>query len=156
MRTLWLAFPLALTACGGEPQGETAAPEPASAATPAAAPIGSAAQPTSGAIIPVRFHGVWDDENASCDQDTDLRLDIEADGIGFYESHGTPTRVTEGPDNSAMLDLAMAGEGDTWAMSMTLSLTGQSAGADKRLIVQHKGEPRQPAPEPLRLKPCPA
>lgn len=147
-----LALPLfALCACGGEAQQSAPAPEPAT--------IAAAAQPTAAgssaaaATIPARFIGVWDGEQGTCDPASDLRVDIGPQLIGFYESQGTLTRVAESPDGAAMLDLAMEGEGDQWAMTMTIRVTGADAG--ERLIIQHKAQSGEPAPQPLTLKRCP-
>jgi hypothetical protein len=151
-RAVLALLALTLTACEGEPQQEAAAaPEPA--VSPAALPAETRA-PATAAAIPARYIGVWDAETGTCDAASDLRLDVGASEIGFYESQGTLTRIAESPDGAAMVDLAMEGEGDKWDMTMTISLSG----ADKaeRLVVQHRGEPGEPAPEPLRLKRCPA
>ena len=152
MRAAILPSLLALAACGGEPKQEPpAAPQPAG--SPAALPT-EAPSPTAAAAIPARFRGVWDAESGTCDPASDLRLDIGPQTIGFYESQGTLTRLADSPDGAAVLDLAMEGEGDRWDMTMTLRRSGSDASA--RLIVQHRGEPGEPAPEPLTLKPCPA
>jgi hypothetical protein len=156
MRAAFLATVLALAACGGEGQQDAAAPEPAATATSVASLPEPAAQAASSPTIPARFIGVWDAETGSCDPASDLRLDITPQAIGFYESLGTLTRVTEDRDGRTTVDLAMEGEGDRWEMSMTLRLTAQGSEAGDRLIVQHKGEPGEPAPAPLTLKRCPA
>jgi hypothetical protein len=156
MRFALIAPLLALAACGGEPQQDApAAPEPAaSPAAPSAETPAPAAPAATAAAIPARFLGVWDGEQGSCDPASDLRLDIASAAIGFYESHGTVTRIAESPDGAATLDLAMEGEGDRWEMTMTINLAG--ADAAERLVIQHKAQPGEPAPEPLRLKRCPA
>ena len=152
MRPIVLALLLVLAACEGEPQQEApAAPEPA--ASPTALPTDPSA-PSPAAAIPARFLGVWDAETGTCNPASDLRLEIAPTIIGFYESQGTLTRIAESPDGAATLDLAMEGEGDTWDMTMTINLTGTDAA--ERLEIQHKAEPGEPAPKPLRLKRCPA
>jgi len=153
VRAAFLATAFALAACGGEPQQEAAAPEPAPATTAGSMLKEPASGSTAGSAIPAQFIGAWDAETGTCDPASDLRLDINPQAIGFYESQGTLIRLAEAIDGSTVVELAMEGEGDTWDMTMTLSLSG--AGAAERLIVQHRGEPGQPAPEPLRLKRCP-
>lgn len=140
----------ALGACGSGHSDTEAppAPEPAATASPAPSPV-----PTSAGAIPARFLGVWDAETGTCNPASDLRLEIAPSEVGFYESQGTLTRIAESPDGAAILDLAMEGEGETWEMTMTINLSG--ADAAERLVVQHMGEPGEPAPEPLRLKRCP-
>jgi hypothetical protein len=154
MRAAFLATVLAISACGGEGQQDAAAPEPAATATSVASLPEPAAQAASSPTIPARFIGVWDAETGSCDPASDLRLDITPQAIGFYESQGTLTGLAEAIDGSTAVELAMEGEGDTWDMTMTISLSG--IGVAERLIVQHRGEPGQPAPAPLTLKRCPA
>lgn len=151
-RSFLMIAGLALVACGGEPSGE--APEADASPTAAPAPVASAptSPPATAATIPARFIGVWDAETGTCDPASDLMLRIARDGIGFYESHGTVTRVTEDAAGRATLDLAMEGEGDTWDTTMTLSLKGQ--GADERLLVPFEDSGGKPAP--LTLKRCPA
>ncbi|MFM7378763.1 MAG: hypothetical protein ACKO1O_11660 [Erythrobacter sp.] len=152
-RALGLALALALAACGGEPQQEEpAAPAPMASATAPPSDPPAPTTPAAAAAIPARFIGVWDAETGTCDPASDLRLDIAPQAIDFYESQGTLTRIVESPDGAATLDLAMEGEGDSWEMTMTINLSG--ADAAERLVVQHKGEPGEPAPEPLRLKRC--
>jgi hypothetical protein len=153
VRAAMLASLLALAACGGEPQQEApAAPEPPP--SPPAPPAATAPAPPTAATIPARFIGVWDAETGTCDPASDARLDIAPSDIGFYESHGTLTRIAEAPDGKATLDLAMEGEGDTWEMTMRIGLSG--AGAAERLVVRHKAQDGEPAPGPLTLMRCPA
>ncbi|RNJ62363.1 MAG: hypothetical protein EDM03_12995 [Porphyrobacter sp. IPPAS B-1204] len=154
IRLFILACALALAACGGEADREAAAPEPVPAATAGNILKEPASEPTAGSAIPAQFLGVWDAETGTCDPASDLRLDITPQAIGFYESQGILIRLAEAIDGSTVVELAMEGEGETWDMTMTISLSG--AGATERLIVQHRGESGQPAPEPLRLKRCPA
>lgn len=149
-----LAALLALGACGSEPMApakDDASPAPAPAAPATTAPP---AAPVTADTIPARFQGVWDAETGTCDPASDLRLEIAGDGIGFYESRGTPTRIAEAADGIVSLTLAMEGEGETWDTAMSLEIVG--AGAEERLIVQHAATDGAPAPDRLRLKRCPA
>ncbi|WP_285711466.1 hypothetical protein [Erythrobacter oryzae] len=146
---------MALAACGSEPrQDEPAAPGPDATAALRSESPAPATSPAAADAIPARFLGVWDAETGTCDPASDLRLDITPQAIGFYESHGTLTRIAETLDGLTVVELAMEGEGETWVMTMTIGLRG--AGAAERLVVQHKGEPGRPVPEPLTLKRCPA
>lgn len=149
------ALALVLAACGqpsGTPEAGGQASAPAAPTTTAAAapdtPVANA--------IPARFHGLWDGESGTCQPDSDLRLDIAAQTIGFYESRGTVTAISEdaAADGAARISLAMEGEGDTWAMSFTLRLEG--TGDSERLIVQHEGGEDEPESEALTLKRCAA
>ena len=154
-RISFLAPVLLLIACGHQQDDAPAAAETPPLVTTdleGGTPPARASDVGAAAAIPARFVGVWDAETGTCDPASDLRLDIAPSAIGFYESHGTLTRIAESPDGAATVDLAMEGEGDAWEMTMTINLSG--ADAAERLVVQHKGEPGEPAPEPLRLKRC--
>lgn len=143
----------ALVACGGEPSGE--APEANASPTVTPAPAPSAIAPTpapSAATIPARFLGVWDSETGTCAPESEFLLRIAANGIGFIESYGTLTHVTESTDGEALIGLAMEGEGEQWEATITLSVLGQ--GADERLVVPF--EDRAGMPVPLRFKRCPS
>ena len=77
--------------------------------------------------IPARYRGVWDYAQGTCASNSDLRMEISAREILFYESVGQVTGVTaEGDD--VIVALAMEGEGDTWDQRIRLSLTGSGAG----------------------------
>lgn len=159
MRAAFFASLLALAACGGEAKQEAAAPEPApSASSPAA--TASEPAPSAAATIPVRFHGVWDAETGSCDQASDLRLDIGPQTIGFYESHGTVTAVDASDPDVASIQLAMEGEGDQWTKAMDLSLDGKEG--DTFLYVRYLPEAEdeelggRAGALTLRFKRCPA
>lgn len=150
------ALVLLLAACGSETAEPPAAPATAEVVTantegtpgdmPTAAPSAATL-----AAIPAAFLGVWDAETGSCDPASDLRLEIAAQTIGFYESQGTVNRVVRNPDGWTVADLAMEGEGETWDMTMSLRLSGE--GEARRLSVRHKG---QTEADQRTLKPCPA
>lgn len=147
------ALVLLLAACGSE----TAEPPAAPATTEVVISDTVGAQPSAAApdgvltAIPAAFLGVWDAETGSCDPASDLRLEIAAQTIGFYESQGTVNRVVQNPDGWTVADLAMEGEGETWDMTMSLRLSGE--GEARRLSVRHKG---QTEADQRTLKPCPA
>ena len=157
--SLILALPLlALTACGGEPQQGTPDPAATAAAMPEPAP---SPEPTLAAnTIPARFHGVWDAETGTCDPASDLRLDIGAQTISFYESQGTVTTVDASDPDIVSIQLAMEGEGDQWTKTMDLALEGD--GVDAILYVRHLPYAEDlengmaPGGIAQRLKRCPA
>ena len=128
----FLLFPCAaiaglLAACS---QPAPRVPEEASATadSPAAAPPPTPAiAPPTAAAIPEQFRGVWDNAEGTCMASSDLRMEIGAVSIEFYESLGTVTGVTiESPD-AIVVDLAMEGEGERWTVQnrLTLSANGQ-------------------------------
>lgn len=147
---LALGCALLLAACG---QRDEAAPVEASPAPDAAATTAAPATPpaVAAATIPARFHGVWDAETGTCDPASDLRLDVGPDEIGFYESHGIVTGVTEPGDGSAAIGLAMEGEGEQWEATLTFALAGSGTG--ERLTVRHEDGESATGP---KLKRCPA
>jgi hypothetical protein len=150
-----LAAALTLAACGGEPQQEAAAPEPAPASTPVVAPSDTASGPEIGPTIPARFHGVWDNESGTCDPASEQRLRIASNGIGFIESHGTVTRLTVGTDGKVTLDLAMEGEAQAWDATFTLESTGSGAG-ERLLLLEPPGPNSEIMLRPIRFKRCPS
>lgn len=152
VRPVILASLLALAACGGEARQEAAAPEPAPSA-PAPAASKPTPPPATAATIPARFIGVWDAETGTCDPASDLRLEIAPRSIGFYESHGTVTAVTERKEGSVVIGLAMEGEGDNWDQTIKLELI-RSGGTEWLLSLP--GPDSDVMVRPLRLKRCPA
>lgn len=110
---------LSLAACGSEPTPQPAPSEPPAAA-PAApeAPAGAIAETT---LIPERMIGVWDYEKGTCDPASDMRLAIGQDRFEFYESVGEVKAVRQDGE-ATVVDLAMAGEGETWDQSLRLVL----------------------------------
>ena len=63
--------------------------------------------------VPPQFVGVWDYEGGSCQPASDLRLEVGADTLTFYESQGQVEGVAMDGDWLAVT-LSMAGEGETW------------------------------------------
>lgn len=143
----------ALAACGGEPQQQATAPEPAASATPAAAQTEAAPLDPDIAKgeIPARFHGVWDAANGTCAPNSDLRVEIAARRIGFYESVGNVAGVgSEGSD--AIADLVMEGEGESWVQPTRLSIENTPDG--ERLHLSDAVKPKVPDEYPRKR--CPA
>ncbi|WP_157093062.1 hypothetical protein [Paraurantiacibacter namhicola] len=72
--------------------------------------------------IPARFRGVWDYIEGTCDPASDMRMDISAREVRFYESDGQVTSTGQDGD-AAIVDLAMSGEGEEWFQSTRLQLS---------------------------------
>ncbi len=94
----------------------------AAESTDAPAPVTSKAAPSTAAAIPSQFRGVWDSEQGSCNPASDLRLEIGAVSIAFYESLGTVTAVTVESPDSITVDLTMQGEGEKWTTRWSFTL----------------------------------
>lgn len=133
--------------------------DPAPAETPIARESGSmndgAGLPLDPAIaigeIPARFHGVWDAVTGTCDPASDMRVEITARRIEYYESVGDVSGMgSEGDD--AIADLVMEGEGETWVQPTRLSLEAMPDG--ERLRISDALKPESPD-DPLRKR-CPA
>ncbi|MEM7781147.1 MAG: hypothetical protein AAF697_12220 [Pseudomonadota bacterium] len=102
---------MALTACGSDPEelevSDSSEPAPAQE-------VG-----VSGGTIPDRFHGVWDYVEGTCAPESDLRIEVSASQINFYESAGTVVTALPVGD-TVIVDLEMSGEGETWTQKSSL------------------------------------
>ena len=121
---------LAIAACQQPP----ASPE--AEATPASIPLTQASPPpaataiassTTASAIPQQFRGIWDYAQGNCNPASDLRLDIGAVSIEFYESLGTVTGVTVESPTSILVELAMEGEGERWEQTTRYVLSDDGA-----------------------------
>lgn len=99
--------------------------------------------------IPEAFHGVWDYVKGSCDPASDLRMDIGARAIEFYESHGTVTAVEDATADAVTVTLAMEGEGETWETKERFTLSDGGKTLTPRMVADQAGAP-------MPLKRCPA
>lgn len=123
-----IALPLAalcaatLVAACSQSEAEPDVPDVAAQATPVAAPS-SATPAAQVAVVPDRFHGIWDAATANCDPASDTRVEIAERGITFYESHGAVTALTVESPESIAVDLAMQGEGEKWIMRHRFTLS---------------------------------
>lgn len=101
--------------------GNGAGPIPTAAETvePAPSPTPDIEQPQP---IPADYHGVWDHVDGSCAPESDLRMEISADKIVFYESVGTVTSLISEPNGDRIVTLAMSGEGETWTETLRLQM----------------------------------
>lgn len=147
---LFLALPLVLAACSGEPKpaDEATAEATDSAAAPApsgvAEPDGMDAE--SATPIPAKFAGVWDGVQGSCAAESDLRMEIADKKITFYESSGIATKVEmEGED--VLVSLDMSGEGEVWKEVLRLSLS-----ADGKTLETSDGEKPKTADDSPRKR----
>ncbi len=106
------------------------------------------ALPTPATTIPEPFRGVWDNAGGSCNPASDLRMDVGAVSIEFYESLGIVTGVMVESPNSIVVDLAMEGEGERWTRKNHYALSADG----QELTASELGE----APDlNLVLKRCP-
>lgn len=121
---LTAAAALSLTACSSEPEDASPA---ATATGEASEPAGeTVAESTDTAGVPAAMIGVWDYVAGSCDPASDLRLEIAADHLLFYEAYGEIQSVAREGDD-VTLTLAMEGEGETWEESLTYRLVDGGA-----------------------------
>lgn len=141
---------LALTACGdtgGDP------PDPAETKMPVKpdGSIGDGAQAISAAPggIPQSLRGVWDYIDGTCDPMSDLRTEIGADEIVFYESMGQVTDVSMDSESAATVQLAMSGEGEAWEETIRFELS-----ADGETMTRSYPGEESPDRE-MRWKRCP-
>ena len=80
-------------------------------------------------VIPVAFHGQWGMVPADCTStrgDNKGLITVEADGIRFFESRATLTKVTMNAPENFTGDFKFTGEGQTWTKPQNLKLTGSS------------------------------
>ena len=142
-----LAFALMLAGCGDQ-AADPAAQAPAETPFPVEPGGGigdSAGPPLDPAIaageIPARYRGVWDALTGTCDPASDMRVEITARRIEYYESVGDVSGMgSEGED--AIADLVMEGEGETWVQPARLSLETTPEG--ERLRISDALKPESP------------
>lgn len=126
------ALPLALVAAGcSDPAPTDTGTAPVETAVPVEPDggIGDGAGPSiaSRDTIPTSFRGIWDIADGTCSPASDLRMDIRADEIEFYESMGKVTSVeVESPD-TIVVSLAMSGEGESWDVTTRYVLSDGGA-----------------------------
>lgn len=153
MKSVLAIAPLALafTACSPDsevPVGDDGAIIEPSEDKTARADVDAVSMQVDG--VPERFLGVWDYVEGSCDPMSDLRMDLRADRIEFYESFGEITDVERVSDNEIVVSLAMEGEGETWTQSTRFTLED---GGERLVPTSADGEDQW---DPMPLKRCPA
>ena len=122
-----LIVPLILAACQQTAPSADQEPGPAPPGTVPAPTVTPAAPAATGKSIPEQFRGVWDYAEGNCNPASDLRLEIGAVSIEFYESLGTVTGVTVESPTSILVELAMEGEGERWERTTRLVLSEDGA-----------------------------
>jgi hypothetical protein len=88
--------------------------------------------------IPARFHGVWDvmDNMGSCEEWSDMRLEIAPRQITFHESSGDVTKVSDKGD-VVMIEVSGEAEGESLTDSFGLKLDDKG----QLVIVDPDGPP---------------
>ena len=144
---LALSLAVALAACSQEPDAPAEREaEPAAVPTPAAPePEAETAQVLD--AIPARFRGAWDALDGDCSLSSELRIQIGATTLGFYEARGEVTDVMTDGEDAIIASLAMEGEGERWTMTRRFALSDSD-----RLTPSPVGE--EADFEPMTLKRC--
>ena len=101
-------------------------------------------------MIPTRFRGVWDKAQGTCTPASDLRMEIRAGEIEFYESLGEVTSVEAESPDSIIVSLAMNGEGETWTVTSRYVLSDDGA-----IMTPYETE-NNPRYQPIPRKRCPS
>lgn len=100
--------------------------------------------------IPASFRGFWDYVEGNCAAASDLRLEIGAREIEFYESLGKVTSVAVESPQSIVVKLAMAGEGETWTVTTRYLLS------ENGTVLTPQETEANPQYKPMPRKRCPA
>ncbi|WP_155806030.1 hypothetical protein [Erythrobacter litoralis] len=138
MRTYFFAAAaLVLAGCSSEPEaptetadefadriggGDASSPDAAPSSSLDAPPPAPMAQLGAPKPVPTKFQGVWDFIDGNCSRDSDLRLEIGANSLQFYESMGTVNGYEQPNPDTVILNLAMEGEGERWEERTRMSL----------------------------------
>ncbi|MCA1748673.1 MAG: hypothetical protein ABR601_00420 [Parasphingopyxis sp.] len=106
---------LALAACsGGEEEQEA----------PAADPAAIEAEPVALEAMPEEFRGRWDFAIEDCDDPaSEMRLEIGADEVQFYESSADLTAIERTGETSLTVDHHFTGEGEEWNETLGYELS---------------------------------
>jgi hypothetical protein len=74
--------------------------------------------------IPAAFQGRWDFAEDTCaDEGSEMRLDIEANSITYYESSATPVAITRNETSALTIDHLFSGEGEEWNETLAYMLS---------------------------------
>ena len=125
MRThILIVVMLTLAACSQQPSnsGDSSKTPSPRANTP---PTGAGAASATPVVeqVPDAYLGVWDGIKASCDSNSDMRVEIGKQQVTFYESSGQVKQVAQQGPGTVELTLAMDGEGEQWTQKMRFSLS---------------------------------
>ncbi|QLC25711.1 hypothetical protein HFP57_12240 [Parasphingopyxis algicola] len=75
--------------------------------------------------MPVDFRGRWDFSAETCrDPASEMRLDIAADRIAYYESAATPETITRTGPGAVTIVHRFSGEGEEWQETLAYELDG--------------------------------
>jgi len=75
--------------------------------------------------VPAAYRGRWAGSAAACAREgDDMRLQVTADSLVFYESEGHVTRVDSLPGDRLRVTASYSGEGESWTRTSTLALSG--------------------------------
>ncbi|MEM8696065.1 MAG: hypothetical protein AAGE05_08615 [Pseudomonadota bacterium] len=119
-RIVIAATTVILTACSGGSEPETAPEDTA----PATVETDAAAEPETIAAIPEAFHGRWDFSEETCgDPASEMRLDIAADRIVYYESAAIPQTITQTAPSAVTVIHRFSGEGEEWEETLAYELS---------------------------------
>lgn len=159
MRSL-LIFPLAALALFACAENVEEQPEPDAGETMMPVEpdggIGDGAGPPADMVdgdIPVGFHGRWGLVPADCTSDRgDAKglINIDAEGIQFYESRGVVDTVETNESGQFRATYDFTGEGMEWTRDMALSVSEDGT----QLVRSEYGE--DALAEPLTYTKCPA
>ncbi|QLC22774.1 hypothetical protein HFP51_11635 [Parasphingopyxis sp. CP4] len=113
---------LALASCtGGTTGNESDAIDEASIEPDAST---DAAATESLDAMPDEYLGRWDFTEETCaDPASDMRLDIAANEIRYYESAAVPTTITADEDGIVMVEHSFSGEGEEWTEMLAYELS---------------------------------
>lgn len=102
----------------------------------------------NGKAIPAAFHGRWGMTPGDCTSalgDNKGLITIDRDSISFYEAEATLTKVTLNAPENFTGTFAFTGEGQSWANSQNLKLTGSS-----NTLIRKQSD----VPQPFTYKRC--
>jgi len=110
---LLLATSIVLAGCSSEPE-PAAQPETAETGEP---------QTVSLDAMPASFLGRWDFAEEDCATDaSEMRLDIGADEVAFYESSAAITAIEQTAPGSLKVGHSFSGEGEQWEETLAYEL----------------------------------
>jgi hypothetical protein len=109
---------LAVASCSGGSE-----PEDRPDTSAAGMENGSAVAAETLDAMPADFHGRWDFSEETCrDPASEMRLDIAADRITYYESAATPETITRTGPEALTVVHRFSGEGEEWRETLAYEL----------------------------------
>ena len=114
-------LPFCLSACS---DNDMPAAEESSAAAPQGAEVDNSATAITMEEMPDGFHGRWDFSETTCaDPASEMRLDIAADRIAYYESVATPIAITQTASSELTVVHRFSSEGEEWEETLAYELS---------------------------------